>query len=103
MVTRYGMDEGLGYVAIEVPRSPMLELPDAFMPARLRVSEHTQRRVDEAVQGIVMNAFEQAQAVLRKHRALLERGAGVLLEKETLDEADLRELTLELRDGEVRA
>ena len=27
MVTRYGMDEGLGYVAFEAPRQTMLDLP----------------------------------------------------------------------------
>jgi hypothetical protein len=33
---------------------------------------------------------------MQRHRALLERTARLLLEKETLDEAALNELTLEL-------
>jgi cell division protease FtsH len=49
------------------------------------------------VRRIVMDAFERACAILQQHRALLERCARELLQRETLDEAQLRVLTAELR------
>jgi cell division protease FtsH len=44
-----------------------------------------------------MSAFEQATAILARHRATLDRGARELLVRETLDEAALRALAAELR------
>jgi cell division protease FtsH len=61
------------------------------------VSPATQERIDEALRGIVMAAFEQATAVLEHHRETLHRCARELLRRETLDEAALRELTQDLR------
>ena len=99
MVTRYGMDEGLGYIAYETARAPMLDgLPTA--PHEHGVSEDTRRRIDEAIRGIVMAGFERATAILVAHRAVLDRSARALLERETLDEAALVALTADLpRDG----
>lgn len=99
MVTRYGMDEGLGYIAYETARAPMLDgLPTA--PHEHGVSEDTRRRIDEAIRGIVMAGFERAMAILVAHRAVLDRSARALLERETLDEAALVALTADLpRDG----
>ena len=44
-----------------------------------------------------MDAFAQASAILADNRAVLERSARALLERETLDEAALDELTADLR------
>ncbi|MBA4178010.1 MAG: cell division protein FtsH [Leptothrix sp. (in: Bacteria)] len=93
MVSRYGMDEGLGPVAFEPQRPPLLELPSGLAPpAGHAVSEHTQRRIDDAIRAIVVAGFDRATALLEAHRQVLERGARTLLEKETLDEAAIREL-----------
>jgi cell division protease FtsH len=97
MVTRYGMDEALGYVAFEPKRQSMLELPPGVAPAGPAVSADTQRRIDEAIRALVMGGFERASAVLAAHRDVLERGARALLEQETLDEAAIRALTADLR------
>jgi cell division protease FtsH len=97
MVVRHGMDEGLGPVAFDPQRPQMLDLPAALMPTRSPVSEHTQQRIDDAIRAIVMAGFDQASAILVAHRALLERGAKVLLEKETLDEAAIGELRAQIR------
>ncbi|HEX6019043.1 MAG TPA: ATP-dependent zinc metalloprotease FtsH [Burkholderiaceae bacterium] len=86
MVMRHGMDEGIGPVTIEPPRSTFLDVAQA-MPTRPPVSEALQQRVDEAVHTLVTTGLEQARAVLQSHRDLLERGAQELLQKETLDEA----------------
>jgi cell division protease FtsH len=105
MVTRYGMDENLGYVAFEPRRQQMLEVPaDLMQQSRPVVSEHTQRRIDDAIRDIVMSGFARASAILGTNRTVLERGAQALLEKETLDEAAIRALTTELRrDGQEAA
>jgi len=97
MVTRYGMDEDLGYVAFEPQRQQMLDLSAGMLPRGSPMSEETQRRIDEAIRGIVMSGFAQATAILGANRGVLEQGARALLDKETLDEAAIRALTAELR------
>ncbi|MDP1535977.1 MAG: ATP-dependent zinc metalloprotease FtsH [Burkholderiales bacterium] len=99
MVTRYGMDEGLGYIAFEPQRSQMLDLPAGMMPGGSTVSEDTRRRIDDAIRSIVMGGFDRASAILGANREVLERSARALLEKETLDEAAIRSLTADLRRG----
>ena len=98
MVTRYGMDEGLGYIAFEAPRQTMLDLPTGMLPNPSPVSEDTQRRIDDAIRAIVMGGFDRATATLAVNRDVLERSARALLEKETLDEAAIRSLTADLRN-----
>ena len=97
MVTRYGMDEGLGYIAFEAPRQTMLDLPTGMLPNASPVSEDTQRRIDDAIRAIVMGGFDRATAILGVNRDVLERSARALLDKETLDEAAIRCLTADLR------
>ena len=97
MVSRYGMDEGLGYVALEAQRSAMLDLPAAFGQSGPAVSEDTRRRIDEAIRALVMDAFARATAILELNREVLERSARSLLEQETLDEPAIRKLTTDLK------
>ena len=99
MVTRYGMDEDLGYVAFETPRQTLLDLPEAIAPHHTSMSQETQRRVDEAIRGLVMGGFENATALLSDNRPVLEQGARALLDKETLDEAAIRALAAQLKPG----
>jgi cell division protease FtsH len=88
MVTRFGMDRQVGQVAHERAPSPFLEQPVRWTGERA-YSEETARRIDAAVRELVDAAFARASAVLTARRELLERGARLLLEKETLAEADL--------------
>jgi cell division protease FtsH len=97
MVTRYGMDEGLGCVAFEPPRPTTPGLPAEWGPGAPSLSPDTQTRIDSAIHALVMAGLAQAGTLLLQHRALLERGAQALLERETLDEAALRDLTVDLR------
>ena len=97
MVSRYGMDEGLGYVALEAQRPAMLDVPAAFGQGGPALSEQTRQRVDEAIRAIVMGAFDRATAILDDNREVLERGAQALLAQETLDEPAIRTLTADLR------
>jgi cell division protease FtsH len=95
MIARYGMDENLGYVAYEAQRPRFLDVPE-MTAGGFRVAESTQTRIDEAVRSLVMDVFTRAYAILEANRAVLERCARELLQKETLDEAAIGELTRDL-------
>ncbi|HAM6726109.1 TPA: AAA family ATPase [Escherichia coli] len=92
MITRFGMDEGLGYIAFEAQRPRFLDTPE-LAHGGCRVAESTQARIDQAIRDIVMGVFERAYRILDINRAVLERSARELLARETLDESDIRQLT----------
>ncbi len=90
MVMRFGMDKSLGPVSYESPRSPFVPGTPEGLHER-RYSDETAHAIDQAVQHIVEASFQRTVSILQDHRELLQRGAKLLLEKETLDEAQLRE------------
>ncbi|CAM6558485.1 ATP-dependent metallopeptidase FtsH/Yme1/Tma family protein [Escherichia coli] len=92
MITRFGMDEGLGYIAFEAQRPRFLDTPE-LAHGGCRVAESPQARIDQAIRDIVMGVFERAYRILDINRAVLERCARELLARETLDESDIRQLT----------
>jgi cell division protease FtsH len=97
MVTRYGMDKELGYVSYETERQLFVEHPGVpQMPAK-RYGDHTADRIDASVRAIIHRVFDRTIASLGANRAVLDRCAERLLERETLDEAELRALTEGLR------
>jgi cell division protease FtsH len=96
MVMRFGMDKSLGPVSYESPRSPFLPGAPESLHER-RFSDETAHAIDQAVQHIVEASFERTVSILKDHRDLLERGAKLLLEKETLDEPQLREFREKIR------
>jgi cell division protease FtsH len=94
MVMRYGMVKALGHVAYEEDQSRFLMTP-GFQKSR-EYSEETAREIDIAVRDIVKGCYEKALGILSRQKALLERWAQKLLEKETLVEAELAELRASL-------
>ena len=94
MVTRYGMHESLPNLSLEQEPSPLLQVP-GFTGTR-NYSEHTAQAIDEAVKEIIAGMFERALTLLGSHRDALERAANLLLERETLTEADLRSVAAQL-------
>jgi cell division protease FtsH len=93
MVTRYGMSERLGNVALEKDgRSFLSPNPLADGARERNFSDETATAIDDEVRGIVARAFERTVDLLRERRDTLERTARRLLEKETLDEGDLVQL-----------
>jgi len=91
MVTRYGMVESLGNIAYEEERQPYL--PEIAPQGPRGYSEQTAHEIDVAERDIVKAAYDKALAILARERSVLEHGAELLLQKETLagDElADLR-------------
>jgi cell division protease FtsH len=95
MVTRFGMVEKLGQVTFEEAPNNFLGTPGPSYGQERKYSEETAREIDTAVRDIVQQAFDKALGILRSRRAILERTAQKLLEKETLTEADLKALVPE--------
>ena len=91
MVARYGMVPELGHIAYDRDRHGFLGGPGA-MPAERSYSEQTAQAIDAAVRALVDQAFASALDILQRNRDVLERSAKLLLEKETLDEAQLKAL-----------
>jgi cell division protease FtsH len=92
MVTRFGMAESVGQVAYESDQGQFVPAPGGAVVRTREFSEATAREIDAAVKGFVDRAFAQAIQILRDRRAVLERGAQLLLQKETLTEDDLKAL-----------
>jgi cell division protease FtsH len=95
MVTRFGMVEKLGQVTFEEAPHNYLGTPTPSFGQERKYSEETAREIDCAVRQIVQEAFEKAAGILRSKRAILERTAQKLLEKEALGEAELKALVAE--------
>ncbi len=79
MVTRYGMSEKFGMVALETVQNQYLG-----GDASLACSEDTAARIDSEVQGIVREAHDAARGILEKDMDKLHALAKYLLEKETI-------------------
>ena len=94
MVTRYGMSKRLGPVSYDREPRTFLSAGDAPPPFMREndFGEATADAIDEEVRAMVEAVFARAVQILESRRAALERGAKLLLEKETLDEAELQRL-----------
>jgi cell division protease FtsH len=91
MVTRFGMIPELGQVVYEESPQNFLGVP---APAGLErhYSENTAQKIDTAVRKLVDEAFAVAVAILGQRREMLDRASTLLLERETLNEEELRRL-----------
>ncbi|MET3840517.1 ATP-dependent zinc metalloprotease FtsH [Bradyrhizobium sp. OAE829] len=104
MVTRYGMSEKLGSIAYDREPGNFLAGPDRPYPAREReYAEETAAAVDHEVRAIIDRVFQRAQSLLKARRAILDRAAQTLLEKETLEQSDLDTLVRETPKEGLRA
>jgi cell division protease FtsH len=96
IVTRYGMTARLGHVALEKEQRSLFAYEGALSAPRERAySDETAAEIDAEVKRIVDQAFERTVNLLDERRSLLERLAKHLLEQETLDERQIRELAVE--------
>jgi cell division protease FtsH len=90
MVTSFGMSEVVGLVAIGNNEQEVFLGRE--IAQRRTVSEHTQRIVDEEVKRFLDAAHAKAHEVLNKNKDLIESIAHALLDRETLDRAQLEVL-----------
>ena len=79
MVTRYGMSDHFGMVALETVNNAYLGGDTS-----LACSAETAARVDEEVIALVKSAYEKAKAILSGHEDKLHELADYLLDKETI-------------------
>ncbi|MBX2883588.1 MAG: ATP-dependent zinc metalloprotease FtsH [Granulosicoccus sp.] len=94
MVTRYGMDPELGSVAYETTQGAN-HLGNA--QTSKDYSEKTAQEIDDSIRDIINDDSDRALRILQSNRDILESTAKTLLEKETLDENDLKSLTTALK------
>jgi cell division protease FtsH len=100
MVTQYGMSTKAGqvYLASE-KRSQFLNVPGFESP--VEYSEATAEMIDAEIKDIIQQQYTVALDILRDKRPLLEKGAVLLLEKETITGAELQELGRSLETAEA--
>ena len=88
MVTAFGMSDRVGMVQLEGNAS----VGYAEQAGNRSYSEETARLIDEEVRRITKEAFEDASAILSEHKDKLVAIAEALLEVETLDEKQIRDI-----------
>ncbi|NOR25598.1 MAG: ATP-dependent zinc metalloprotease FtsH [Desulforhopalus sp.] len=93
MVTRYGMDEKIGHIVYEDSHQTFLGQQGYPSINRASMSDATAQLIDSSVREIVDTIFSTTYALLKENRDILEKCARALLEKETLDESELKKLT----------
>ena len=98
MVTRFGMSDRLGPVALGRSQGGMFLGRD--IAAERDFSEDTAAAIDEEVSELVDEAYKRARQVLNDNRPVLDELAGMLVEKETVDAEELQELLI-TRDVKV--
>ena len=96
MVSRYGMDENLGHVSYDSERPNFLGTTDQGSWLNRRYSDATAERMDHAVKEVIDAIFDRTLTLLEDNRALLEKSAADLLERETLEDADLKRIAAEV-------
>ncbi|MBD0269916.1 ATP-dependent zinc metalloprotease FtsH3 [Pseudanabaena sp. FACHB-2040] len=90
MVTRFGMSDRLGPVALGRQQGNMFLGRD--INAERDFSEETAAAIDEEVRELVDEAYIRAKSVLTENRHVLDKLADMLVEKETVDAEELQHL-----------
>ncbi len=87
MITRYGMSEHFGMVALET-------INNAYLggDTSLACSAETAARIDDEVIALVKEAYEKAKSILEGHESKLHELADYLLEKETITGEEFMEI-----------
>jgi cell division protease FtsH len=90
MVKEYGMSDKLGYVTFEKEKRPLF-IQSPF-PSSKDYSEETAKEIDEEVKRIVDETYTRAKRILVQNDTKLKKLANLLLEKEVVDEEDLKKV-----------
>ena len=97
MVTRFGMSDRLGPVALGRQNGNVFLGRD--IASDRDYSDETAAAIDEEVNDLVAQAYDRAKDVLVSNRSVLNRLAEMLVEKETVDAQELQDL---LANNEVK-
>ena len=98
MITRFGMSDTLGPVALGRAQGGMFLGRD--IAAERDFSEDTAATIDQEVSDLVDVAYKRATKVLEDNRAVLDELADMLVERETVDAEEFQELLIK-RDARV--
>jgi cell division protease FtsH len=90
MVTEYGMSDVLGPQQLGQKQGEVFLGRDYGHQANY--SDEVAAHIDAEVRSLIDEAHEEASAILRAHRDVLDRLASELVEKETLDTPELAEI-----------
>jgi cell division protease FtsH len=90
MVKEFGMSEKLGYVTFEKEKKPLF-LPSSLFPTR-EYSEDTAKQIDEEVKKIVDETYLRVKEILTAKKDKMGELARLLLEKEVVEEAELKKI-----------
>ena len=95
MVTRFGMSN-LGPVSLESQQGEVFLGRD--WTTRSEYSESIASRIDGPVRTIVEECYDTAKKIMREHRTVADRLVDLLIEKETIDGAEFRQIVAEYTD-----
>ena len=90
MVKEFGMSEKLGYVTFEKEKGPLF-LPSPLGSTR-EYSEDTAKQIDEEVKRIIDESHQKIKEILMAKRDKLGELARFLMEKEVVEEEDLKRI-----------
>jgi cell division protease FtsH len=92
MVTRFGMSD-LGPLSLESQTGEVF-LGRDFM-TRAEYSEEIASRIDAQVRTITDDCYKQAKQIIRDNRTVIDRLVDLLVEKETIDGEEFRQIVAE--------
>ena len=92
MVTRFGMSD-LGPLSLESQSGEVFLGRD--WTSRSEYSEEIASRIDAQVRSIVAHCYEEACQIMRQNREVVDRLVDLLIEKETIDGEEFRQIVAE--------
>jgi cell division protease FtsH len=95
MVTRFGMSD-LGPMSLESQEGEVF-LGGGLM-SRAEYSEEIASRIDEQVRTIIEHCHDEARRIMRENRTVIDRLVDLLIEKETIDGEEFRQIVAEYRE-----
>ena len=97
MVTRFGMTDEFGFVALE-------SMTNAYLggDTSLQCSPQTQYEIDEAVQKIIDHAHDEARKILKENIKALHAIAEYLLRQETITGEEFMDILKEYDEKEIQ-
>src|ERR687886_356852 len=95
MVTRFGMSD-LGPLSLESQEGEVFL--GGGLTTRAEYSEVVASRIDEQVRVIVEHCHDEARRIMRENRVVIDRLVDLLIEKETIDGEEFRQIVAEYTD-----
>ena len=93
MVTKFGMSEDLGQLALESEQGEVFL--GGSWGGRSEYSEEIASRIDAAVREIVKTCYDETCKIVRDNRDVIDRVVDLLIEKESIDGDEFRRIVSE--------